>query len=319
MSLLHMHYIQPPPRFRHALAARSTWNPVAASAVYRHHDVAPHLRQTAGRATTRAAECTIVGLLPLVPVCAPNDDAGHGRDDAVIDLASVGAGRLSAQPTPGYGLALGLTFTRIEPGTFRMGSTDGQADERPTHTVTLSQAFELGTHEVTQAQWFAVMETTPADQLDLMRAAVGNPESQRLRGVGDDLPMYLISWTESRQFVDRLSRLDTDYEYRLPTETEWEYAARAGTAYSFGDDPGVLNDYAWFIENANLSVHPVGSKRPNPWGLYDMHATSGSGCPTTTRGTRVDPPSTHVVRHRARGDRCVAAVGPPSTRRCRCA
>ncbi len=135
--------------------------------------MAPHLRQTVGRATARAAECTIVGLLTLVPACAPNDDAGPARDDAVIDLASVGAGRLSARPTPGYGLALGLTFTRIEPGTFRMGSTDGQADERPTHAVTLAQAFELGPHEVTQAQWFAVMETTPADQLDLRRLPWG--------------------------------------------------------------------------------------------------------------------------------------------------
>ena len=198
-----------------------------------------------------ADECTIVGLLTLVPACAPNDDPGHARDDTVVALASVGRGGLSTQPTSGYGLGLSLTFTRIEPGTFRMGSTDGQADERPTHTVTLSEAFELGTYEVTQAQWFAVMETTPADQLDIMRAAVGNPESQGLRGVGDDVPMYLISWTESQRFVDRLSRLDADYDYRLPTEAEWEYA--------------------WFYENANLSAHPVGSKRPNPWGLYDMH------------------------------------------------
>jgi len=230
-------------------------------------------RRLARRLPT-AAERAIVGVLTLVlPACAPNDDPGHARDDTVVELASVGPVRLSTQPTPGYGLGLGLTFTRIEPGTFRMGSTDGQADERPTHTVTLSEAFELGTHEVTQAQWFAVMETTPADQLDLMRAAVGNPEAQGLRGVGDDVPMYLISWTESQRFVDRLSRLDADYDYRLPTEAEWEYAARAGTdtAYSFGDDPGALDDYAWFYENANLSAHPVGSKRPNPWGLYDMH------------------------------------------------
>lgn len=145
-----------------------------------------------------AAECTIVGLATLVPACAPNDDPGHTRDDTVGELASAGLGRLWTPPTPGYGLALGLTFTRIEPGTFRMRSADGQADERPTHTVTLSRAFDLGTHEVTQVQWFAVMETTPADQFDIAQAAVGNPEFQGLRGVGDGLPMYLISWTESQ-------------------------------------------------------------------------------------------------------------------------
>lgn len=177
------------------------------------------------------------------------------------------------QSEDSFGDSIGLKFTLIPPGTFQMGSSNGQKDERPVHKVTISTEFEIGTYEITQGQWFALMGTTVAEQLELMRLSIGKPDAQQVNGEGDDHPMYLISWTESQAFITRLNERDTVYNYRLPTEAEWEYAARAGskTDYSFGDDVTKLGEYAWFYENADLGTHPVGSKLPNPWGLYDVH------------------------------------------------
>jgi len=108
---------------------------------------------------------------------------------------------------------------------------------------------------VTQAQWQAVMGDNPS------------------RFKGDTLPVEQVSWKDVQKFTQFLNAREGDTKYRLPTEAEWEYAARAGTttAYSFGDDPRQLGEYAWFGENSGTTTHPVGQKKPNPWGLYDMH------------------------------------------------
>lgn len=126
-------------------------------------------------------------------------------------------------------------------------------NEQPQHAVTV-KSFALGKFEVTQQQWSALMG--------------GNPSAHK----GDALPVEQVSWQDVQIFIQKLSA-KTGKHYRLPTEAEWEYAARAGTTtiYSFGDDPAELARYAWFLDNASMASHPVGAKLPNPFGLHDMH------------------------------------------------
>ena len=137
-----------------------------------------------------------------------------------------------------------------------MGSHDGDYDERPVHQVRLSQSFYLGKYEVTQGQWQAVMGRNPSH-------FTGDP----------NLPVEQVSWEEVQTFVRTLNVKEGVTVYRLPTEAEWEYAARAGstTTYSFGNKASKLGDYAWYGDNAEGRTHPVGQRKPNAWGLYDMH------------------------------------------------
>ncbi len=150
----------------------------------------------------------------------------------------------------------GIEFVLIEEGSFQMGSDSGDSDEKPIHEVRISSPFYLGKYEITQAHWKAVMESTPS------------------RFEGADRPVERVSWNDVQDFIRQLNdRENCDNCYRLPTEAEWEYAARAGTttAYSFGDSDAELGNYAWYSVNSNGETHPVGQKQPNPWGLYDMH------------------------------------------------
>ena len=126
-------------------------------------------------------------------------------------------------------------------------------DEQPQHQVTI-KSFAIGKYAVTQEQWYAVMTTMPS------------------RFKGRTLPVEQVSWDDVRAFVKKLSE-KTGKNYRLPSEAEREYAARAGsqTAYSFGDDEKELGRYGWFNENSGKETHPVGEKLPNAFGLHDMH------------------------------------------------
>ena len=158
-----------------------------------------------------------------------------------------------------------MEFIYVQPGTFVMGSPDSESgrdrDEGPQHQVTISTGFYLGRYEVTQAQWQAVMGTAPWSG----RFAVE---------LGSDYPAVYVSWEDAQAFTGELNELAGSDLYRLPTEAEWEYACRAGstTPWSSGDDRGLLKDYAWFIDNAGVPyTHEVGRKKPNSWGLYDMH------------------------------------------------
>jgi formylglycine-generating enzyme required for sulfatase activity len=163
-----------------------------------------------------------------------------------------------------------MEFVTIKPGSFMMGSRlspeqvaekfGGEAswyrDERPQHEVQISRPFYIQTTEVTQKQWEAVMVTNRSQ----MKGNVDNPVES-------------VSWDDAKEFIDRLNAKERTRKYRLPTEAEWEYAARAGTttAFSFGDDIGKLKEYAWYRENSEKKTHPVRKKKPNDWGLYDMH------------------------------------------------
>lgn len=147
----------------------------------------------------------------------------------------------------------GIEFVQIQPGEFMMGCSVGDidcnADERPIHHVQLTKAFQIGKFEVTQAQWQGVMGS--------------NPSTIK----GDDHPVETISKDETHEFINRLNARNDGYHYRLPTEAEWEYAARAGTGTSY---VGKLDDVAWYNGNSDDETHPVGKKKANAWGLYDM-------------------------------------------------
>jgi formylglycine-generating enzyme required for sulfatase activity len=148
-----------------------------------------------------------------------------------------------------------MSFVLIDKGSFPMGSSNGDEDARPIHTVHISKPFYLGKYEVTQREWQAVMGTTPSNFQ------------------GDDLPVESVSWDDVQAFIAKLNDRVEGQPYRLPTEAEWEYAARAGktTDYSFGDDVGELGKYAWYEDNAGGKTHPVGQRGPNSWELCDMH------------------------------------------------
>lgn len=153
-----------------------------------------------------------------------------------------------------------LEMVDIPAGKFNMGSNEYE-DEKPIHQV-IVPAFQIGKYPVTQAQYQAVMGNNPS-------RFSGNPQN----------PVESVTWFNAQAFCEKLSQL-TGKNYRLPTETEWEYACRAGTEtlFSFGDDKDKLGDYAWFDGNSNNTTHPVGEKRPNPWKIYDMHGNVWEWC-----------------------------------------
>jgi formylglycine-generating enzyme required for sulfatase activity/serine/threonine protein kinase len=156
--------------------------------------------------------------------------------------------------------SIGMKFVLIPAGEFTMGTPGNETghmnDESPAHRVRITKDFYMQTTEVTQGQWRAVMGENPSTF------------------TGDDnLPVESVSWEEALDFTKKLAMMDKDGgKYRLPTEAEWEYACRAGSqaAWSFGSEENALGDYAWFLSNSDRKTHPVGQKKPNQWGLYDM-------------------------------------------------
>ncbi len=153
-------------------------------------------------------------------------------------------------------------FLLIPAGTFMMGSPEDEPerrDDETLHQVTISKPFYMQTTPVTQGQWQKVMGRNPSE----------------FKNCGDDCPVEQVSWNNVQDFIGMLNRQEGTDKYRLPTAAEWEYACRAGstTAYCFGNDPGRLGEYAWYVENTRdeSHPHPVGQKKPNAWGLYDMH------------------------------------------------
>jgi len=154
---------------------------------------------------------------------------------------------------------IGMEFVLIPAGKFDMGSPSDEEDrwsaEGPVHHVNIGKAFYMGRYEVTQKQWRAIMGDNPS------------------YFKGDNLPVEQVSWYDAQEFIRKLNEKESTDKYRLPSEAEWEYACRAGTItkYSFGDSESNLGDYAWYDDNSDLKTHPVGQKKPNPWGLYDLY------------------------------------------------
>jgi len=162
--------------------------------------------------------------------------------------------------------SIGVELKLIPAGTFMMGSNDGRSDEKPAHEVRITKPFYLGVYEVTNAQWKAVMGTMPSKRTDA------------------DRPVETVSWNDAVEFCKKLSGMPEEQKagrvYRLPTEAEWEYACRAGTTtkWASGDDETTLGDFAWFAGNSGRETHPVGGKRPNAWGIHDMHGNVWEWC-----------------------------------------
>jgi formylglycine-generating enzyme required for sulfatase activity len=156
-----------------------------------------------------------------------------------------------------------LEMVLIRPGKFKMGSEVGPTDEKPAHEAWIDKPFYIGKYEVTQAQWRAVMG--------------GNPSYFR----GPDLPVEQVSWYDCQEFLTMLNGKVKEAGFRLPTEAEWEYACRAGSRTDCGDDGRCLGRFGWYSSNSGDKAHPVGKKKPNSWGLYDMHGNVLEWCEDT--------------------------------------
>jgi formylglycine-generating enzyme required for sulfatase activity len=207
--------------------------------------------------------------------------AGTARDGADALLSASGedvvilAGETEIFPLPG-GAKLEMVF--LPAGTFWMGSPEGEpgwAAHQVRHQVTLTKGFQIGKYPVTQAQWQAVYSWGAIEPLIRMRNS-----PSKFRTCGGDCPVEEVSWNDCQEFIKRLNKRVPGGGFRLPTEAEWEYACRAGTEESrYGD----LAEIAWYKDNSGGAPHPVGQKRPNAWGLYDMLGNVNEWCSDLAR------------------------------------
>jgi len=171
---------------------------------------------------------------------------------------------------------LSFNFIRIEPGTFQMGSNRGEDDEKPVHTVTITKAFEISDHEVTVGEYRKFVESTgyePPATSGSKGSYSKDDECNWNKKDVEDHPINCVSWEDAQSFISWLNIQAGKPVYRLPTEAEWEYAAKAGTEthWACGDGEWCLTQMGWFKNNSEGHTHPVKTKMANYWKLYDMH------------------------------------------------
>ncbi len=192
--------------------------------------------------------------------------SSENTEEDTSETTASSAQTSSSQNSDTYTNSIGMEFVKIPAGEFMMGSPSGEkdkcSDEGPVHKVMIEEPYYLGKYEVTQEQWLEVMGSNPS------------------RFEGDNLPVEKVSWDDVQKFIEKLNEMEGTNKYRLQSEAEWEYACRAGTTtrYYFGDDESKLGDYAWYGDNSGWETHPVGQKKPNPWGLYDMYGNVLEWC-----------------------------------------
>lgn len=184
---------------------------------------------------------------------AKSGAAGQVLDQALQSPAAVSTGALTN--------TLGMKLVRVESGEFMMGSPiteEGRKSEETLHQVKITKPFLMATTAVTQAQWSAVMGSSPS------------------KFHGDNRPVEKVSWYDAVTFCEKLSAKEGKH-YRLPTEAEWEYACRAGTQTAYGGTNN-LNEIGWYQDNSDAQTHPVAQKKANAWGLYDMQGNVNQWC-----------------------------------------
>lgn len=173
-------------------------------------------------------------------------------------------------------------FIVVKPGEIEMGSPADEAGrylDETQHTVKLTKGYEMQATEVTQLQYFLVMGRNPSGFRKQENCDGDNFKVMYGQGLCVNHPVENVSWDDAQKFIERLNKIQDKHTYRLPTEAEWEYAARGGMPsvfpYSFGfNDTNELGNHAWYYGNSGLRTHAVASKKANPRGLFDMHGNA---------------------------------------------
>lgn len=194
----------------------------------------------------------------------------------LISSMALSAQTESSAESPAPNPLMDFNFVTIPAGQFVMGTTDLKAaiadlpdpraamikDETPAHTVTFAKPFQLSQTEVTQKIWLDVMHSKPG------------PASHWQAKNWQQLPVVSVSWKATRRFIEKLNQQSTDKHYRLPTEAEWEYAARAGSTGLRPFEKLAMDEYAWYLHSSNDELQAVALLKANAWGLHDMYGNA---------------------------------------------